>query len=340
VFHHPPSSFMAFVSTSVAMQIRGIAWAFLPGTLIPRVCAATGVTTASGEPVYSVMFDFPQQTAPRMDKPTQEVRDVDAFLQDAVPAARITSACIRNPEDPPDVLAFVDGSEFGIEATQFLPPDSELDPSNSVVGRWMTFDGFRDKVYEQDPNTLSQHRGLLVVANFGRIDASAGERLPPRRSNLGSTIAALRTAVPVVREGSDAAQATLDESEVLQWSSDRSMFLTWTALPPWYSCDFYDRMGFELALGYHATVTRTDLRNELRRLIEGHDSGRTDTLVVTVNAPLKSGLEFPSNKLAADMLFDDEQPLDGWAPAGITNIALHDRNEHRLKWLLGAAPWG
>jgi hypothetical protein len=99
-------------------------------------------------------------------------------------------------------------------------------------------------------------------------------------------------------------------------------------------------MGFELALGYHATVTRTDLRNELRRLIEDHDSGRTDTLVVTVNAPLKSGLEFPSNKLAADMLFDDEQPLDGWAPAGITSIALHDQSEHRVKWLLGAAPWG
>ncbi|WP_147377936.1 hypothetical protein [Mycobacteroides abscessus] len=340
--HHPPSTFMAHVTVPVDMQIQAIVWSSLPNTLIPRVAAATGITTASGEPAYSVMFDFPQQIAARVDKPTQELRDVDAFLRDTLPAARIASACIRNPDDPPDVLAFIDGNEFGIEATQFLPPDSELDPSNSVVGRWMTFEGFRDKVYEQNPATLSQHRGLLVVANFGRFNASAADRLPPRRSNLGSTIAALRAAVPVVREGSEAAaaQVTLQESEVFQWSSDRSLFFTWTALPPWYSSDFCDRMGFELALGYHATVTQTDLRNELHRLIEGHDSGKTDTLVVTINAPLKSGLEFPSNKLAADMLFDDESPLDGWAPDRIENIALHDQAEHRVKWLLGGAPWG
>lgn len=336
------SSFMVYTSVSVDMKIEQIIFSFLPGTHIPRVVASQGTTTAvdrPNEPVYTVAFDFPQQTASKVDKPTQELRDVDAFLGDIVPAGRITSECIRNPDDPPDVLAFVDGNEFGIEATQFLPPDSELNPSNSVAGRWMTFDTFRNKVLEQDPRTLSQHRGLLAVMHFGLIGASPSERLPPKRSNLGSAIAALRTAVPFVREPTAAAQPTLQMSDVIQWSSDRSVFFAWTALPPWYSSDFYARMGFELAMGYHATVTQTDLRNELRRLIESHDSGRAETLVVAVNAPLKSGLEFPSNKVAADMLFKDEQPLNGWAPSRITRIALHNQQEHQAKWILGESPW-
>lgn len=132
---------------------------------------------------------------------------------------------------------------------------------------------------------------------------------------------------------------TLNESEVIQWSSDRSIFFTWTPLPPWYSSPFHDRMGFELAVGYHATVTQTDVRGELRRIVEDHDSVNTKTLVITVNAPLRSGLSFPTNKLVADMLFRDQQPLGGWTPSHIERIALHNQNEKSVKWVLGSSPW-
>ncbi|STZ53011.1 Uncharacterised protein [Mycobacterium senegalense] len=117
------------------------------------------------------------------------------------------------------------------------------------------------------------------------------------------------------------------------------MYFTWTPLPQWYTSRFHGQMGFELALGYHATVTQTDLRNELRRIIEGHNSAKTETLVVTVNAPMRSGLEFPTNALVARMLFEDDQPLDGWTPSRIKHIALHDQGEHQIKWILGSNPW-
>ena len=109
--------------------------------------------------------------------------------------------------------------------------------------------------------------------------------------------------------GGQSAAAPSNVTDVAQWSSDRSVYFTWTQLPRWYSSRFCHRIGFELALGYHATVSRTDLRNELRRIIEDHDSPDTETLVVTVNAPMRSGLEFPTSAVVACMLFEEDQAL-------------------------------
>jgi hypothetical protein len=337
------TSFMAYFSSPVGITIDRIAFSLLPGTTLPRLVASQGGTIGGdqpGEPVLVVAFDFPQQSTAAVSKPVQETRDVDAFLRDAVPVGRVTGPSVVNPNDPPDVLAYIDGTEVGIEATQFIPPDSELDHSKSIVGRWIAFERFRDMVLKQDPNTLARHQGLLAVMHFGGLSsASATQRLPPKRANLGSAIAALRTAEPVVREGNSAASPKFNQSDVIHWSSDKSVFFTWAALPPWYSSPFCDQMGFELALGYHATVTRSDLRDELRRVITDHDNERTEFLVVTVNAPLRSGLEFPVGGLIAMMLFEDEQPLNGWTPSHVKRIALHNQGERSVKWIVGSNPW-
>lgn len=323
-----------------------MAFSLLPGTAIPRALAAQGVTTGDdrpAEPALVVAFEFPQQKTGAVSKPVQETRDVDAFLRDLLPSGRITRPSIENPKDPPDVLACIDGSEVGIEATQLILPDSELDRSNSIVGRWMAFERFRTKVLEQDPNTLSQHRGLLTVMHFGgQSSASPDQRMPPKRANLGSAIAALTAAEPIVRDANSAASPNpkdVNLNDVIRWSSDKSVFFTWTTLPPWYSSPFYSKMGFELALGYHATLTRSELRAELIRVIAIHDSEQTETLVVTVNAPLRSGMEFPTNELMAAMLFEDEQPLNDWKPSHVKRVALHNQGGRTVRWIFGSNPW-
>lgn len=333
---------LAFFSPSISMEMQSFAFALRPGTNIPQLIAARGETrdTDRPEPALIVAFDFPQHKADALSKPEQETRDVDAFLRDLLPAGRITSASITNPYDPPDVLAYIDGNEVGIEAAQFLPSDSELDKSNSIVGRWMTFEAFRNKVLEHGPSSVAQHRDLLVIMHFGgQSNATPAQRLPPKRANLGSAIAALRTAEPIVQGGTSAGAESMHITDVARWSSDKSIFFAWTTLPPWYSSPFYNQMGFELALGYHATVTRSNLRDELRRIVADHDTEKTETLVVTANGPLRSGLAFPTNGLIASMLFEDEQPLDGWTPSNITRIALHDQDEQAVKWILGSNPW-
>jgi hypothetical protein len=155
----------------------------------------------------------------------------------------------------------------------------------------------------------------------------------------------------VVREGKSGGQKNLTESDVIRYSADRSVGFTWAKLPPGYSSPFHSQMKFELALGYYLTATLGDLRSELRRLITAHDNERTDILVVTLNAPLRSGLWFPASVIVADILFEDEQPLASWKPSHIKRIASQDTPDMRflvtgqghqkgiVRWILGADPW-
>ncbi|WP_167838128.1 hypothetical protein [Mycolicibacterium sp. NCC-Tsukiji] len=129
-----------FVSTipfapAVNMHTPRLAFSFMPGLPVPRCLAATGVTTKDDlteEPALVVAFDFPQQKAEPASKQVQETRDVDAFVRDLLPPERITSASTINPNDPPDVLAHIDGNGVGIEAAQFVSPDFELDGGEGV----------------------------------------------------------------------------------------------------------------------------------------------------------------------------------------------------------------
>ena len=299
--------------------------------------AIYGVTQSSQEPVAVIAFDTPTQTCEPVDnKDTQELHDVNSFLVDCLPVERITSESVPSPKDPPDVLAFVDGREFGIEATQFLLPKSDLDKSKSIVGRWMMFDRLRSSILRDgDPQDFAHHSGMVVVVWFGGMSEDREGGLPPRRStDLESAVAELRrvTPPPPVTE-------MVDNPDVVRWSDDRSIGLTWIPLPVGYTSRFFEQLQFELALAYDVTVKRSDLRTELRRLVEAHDTDESDILVVTINAPIRSGLEFPSSGLLARMLFEDGEPLQGWQPSRINRIALHDQANNSVRWILGTPPW-
>jgi hypothetical protein len=100
--------------------------------------AWVGQTHAYGDPAATIGFEFPLQTHHPVDQPGQELDDVNVFLRDSLPTERITLPAKTNPADPPDVIAYVDGQELGIEAAQLLLPD-ELGPANSAIARWKPF---------------------------------------------------------------------------------------------------------------------------------------------------------------------------------------------------------
>ncbi len=318
------------------------------------ISAWIGTTKAHGDQAATIGFDFPNQTRVPVDKDIQELDDVSEFLLDSLSPERITSAPVVNPNDPPDVITYVDENEVGIEATQFILPETELDPANSLIGRWQTFDRFRQKILQGSrPEDFAQQEGLLAVANFGGIGGTARQRLPPNRPvDVDSAIVALKRMTPVVRERQPGGQKNLTLSDVIKFSADGSIGFTWAShCPPGYSSPFHSQMNFELALGFYATVTQRSLRSELRRLITAHDNERTDILVVTLNAPLRSGLWFPASAVAADLLFEDQDPLDGWEPSHVKRIALHNQKTHLrrlpgqsqqkgiVRWILGTDPW-
>lgn len=341
---------MVHISITEDMSIHTIVSA-LDASGAPVLAAHIGTTKEYGDEALAIGFDFPTQIRTPVDKDIQELNDVSEFLIDSLPLERITSVPVVNPSDPPDVVAYVDGREVGIEATQFLLPETELDRANSIIGRWLTFDRFRQRILEEShPQDFAQHEGLLVSASFGQLGGTARERLPPNRPvDVSYAIAELKRITPTVREGEANPPQRLEESDVIRYSTDRSVGFTWAKLPPGYSSPFYKKMKFELALAYYLTVTQRDLRSELRRLIAAHDNERTDVLVVTLNAPLRSGLWFPASSLVAKLLFEDEDPLAGWEPTHIKRIALHNQQTEIkrvrsgengiVRWIYGAGPW-
>jgi len=299
--------------------------------------AAFGVTQVLQEPALVIAFDIPSQTCESVDyKETQELHDVNTFLIDCLPVARITAESIPSPNDPPDVVAFVDGRGLEIEATHFLLPESELDKSKSIISRWMMFDRLRKSILDHEsPQDLSHHRAMNVMVWFGGMAEDREQHLPPKRNvDIASAIAALKrvTPPPPVIE-------MIDNPDVVRWSDDQSVGFSWGPLPLGYTSPFFEQMQFELGLGYDVMIKRSDLRAELRRLVIAHDTNDSDILLIAVNAPIRSGLEFPSSSLLAQMLFEDDEPLDGWQPLRIQRIALHDQGNNRVRWLLGTPPW-
>ncbi|WP_154606725.1 hypothetical protein [Rhodococcus sp. AQ5-07] len=118
-----------------------------------------------------------------------------------------------------------------------------------------------------------------------------------------------------------------------------SVGCTWAGLPDEYQSGLRRAIGFDIALAYHETYTRSTLRAELRRIIEQHDDARSEVLVLTVGANTREGMHFPSTRLFADALFDDPAPLDRWTPHQLRAVALHDAENNRVRWLHGTAPW-
>lgn len=154
-----------------------------PREKIPVLVGWKGKAHTSDDQAATVGFEFPIQTHHSIDKPGQELHDVSLFLGDCVEPDRITRRPAADTNDPPDVVAFVDGQQFGIEATQLLLPEVQLGPAMSNVGRWNIFERLRMKIMqESDAQDFTQHQGLLAVAYFGGHVGSSAKRLPPARN--------------------------------------------------------------------------------------------------------------------------------------------------------------
>lgn len=343
-------SFTTFLPGDI--QPEKIVSAIHPGAGIPIIFGWIGKTHSDGDLAATIGFEYPVQTHQPTDKSGQELNDVNIFIRDSVEPERITLQPVTNPKDPPDVIAYVDGQPVGIEATQLLLPEVQLNPANSAIGRWSVFDRLRQKlVQESSIHDFAQHEGLLVVAYFGGYSGSPGDRLPPARAAVvDSVIAELKQMTPIVKPLVLGGQQNSVEAVPIRYSADQSVGFTWSKLPPGYGylSPFYLKMKFELALGYHVTITLSDIKSELRRIIAAHDNPKADILLITVNASVKSGLWFPADQIVADLLFEDEQPLDGWSPSHVKRIALHDQQtfsrrdsgQHgRVRWIFGRSPW-
>jgi hypothetical protein len=283
-------------------------------------------------PDIGVMSEIPERVRQPMSKSALEVHDVRAFLLDAAsdPADFSIEA---GPESnlPPDCyVTFGESEKSAYEAAQLVWPAPNA--SQNLLGRGAMFETSRSYLLAQARElapTMSQHSGKMIWLWF---DAN-NRRLPPGSIKAKeSLVQHLQTSTPPPLQDSDDVSA---EVEVIVSNVDSSINSTWAMLPYNWSSEFADVFGFDIALAYHEHYTRPTVLAGLADVVRGHDAPVNDVLVLTVNAPTRSGIWYPSESLHADMLFEDPDPLRGYTPQHVGNIVIHDQGGHRYRWIVG-----
>lgn len=299
-----------------------------------------GIQRDSGEPVVFFACDVPEAVRAPMDKPEQELRDVEEaltyLLTEPESPELISVVPGPHPNDPPDVIANLSDGSLACEAFQLHMPATGH-KGNVSPGREARFDRLRSQLIAQAAQvrtTVQAHVGSVVYVWFGDPGAPADVRQPDR--DAANLIDLLQANSPPSGPPPTDPWPTTAPPDHVQWNTDKTLGLTWSSLPPPYVSDFRSAFGFELALVHGVTIRRSDITAELRRLVEQHDRPVTDLLIVSVNVSYRSGLYFPSSKALADLLFDGPDPLGGWIPTNLTRIVVHDpADPGRVRWLLG-----
>ncbi|MFC9839484.1 hypothetical protein ACFVKB_37670 [Rhodococcus sp. NPDC127530] len=302
--------------------------------------AVSGVTQETEEPAIVVLTEIPTTKRLARSKQQQEADDVRAFLSACIPAAEV-GAVYPGPHknDPPDCYAHVGDRRYAIETAQLTLPSQNGKPNS--VGRWKLFEQLKEQLFRESgrlKSRLRQHRGYMVTVWFN-LDGE--NRLPPRARRIDEMIDHLKSARPPGPEFFDPSRdrgglpETVPANTAMNQTDGNTVGCTWAVLPPGFQTGLQRAIGFDIALAYHETYTRSALRAELRRVIEQHDDARSDILVLTVGANTREGVYFPSTGLFADALFADPLPLDGWAPSHLSAVVVHDAEGDRVRWLHG-----
>ena len=300
---------------------------------VASMSALRGVVSATREPVVVVAYDLPTLVRGAMSKAEAELLDVSRAFQDLYDDEPIAVSPGPHPNEPPDAIVSIAGTEVCVEATQLLVPAGD---GVGRLARWSQFQAVRDRLITDSgrlKSQMRQHRGQLLLLWFGE----PGEGLPPpRRHRARDVIENLKRSNPPRESSHTDLPDHIPADQVPMWTADdKSVGCTWAPLPRGYTSNFHSALGFEVGFIYNETITQSDLRRELRRLVDSHDSPRTEILVVTLNAPLRDGWYFPASSAVAVSLFQDSDPLAGWRPEHLKSVILHDQLQHGAQVLFG-----
>lgn len=308
-----------------------------------ELAALAGETIESGEPAFMVSHEVPRTEGSIRTKQEQEIDDVRAFLKAWMAPQYLGELTAgEDPNLPPDCIAEVLGRRIGVETAQLLLP-AKRGGGNSI-GKWHVFEQLKNRLLKESgklESRLGQHQGYMVTVWFNPQGES---RLPPKSRGVDELVEFLEIIRPPSQSmldslGARGAPKTIPADTVMQHNEDQSIGCTWTPLPATFRSGFRTALGFDLGLAYHETYTRSELRDELKRVARQHDDSRSEILLITIAACTRSGMNFPSSALLADSLFNDPFPLGEWAPSHIGTIVIHDARNGRLRCIHGELPF-
>lgn len=292
-----------------------------------------GILAATGEQAVAIAFDLAQLQHAEQTKQQQEIGAVVACLGNLRSDVRfgdIRLAPGPHPNDPPDLVATIFGKSLNVEVAQVHLP-AQL--GGRAISAYKRFEELRAALLKSSyrlGRVYRKHRDKFVTVWFG--DSSASYTAPVPQS-AEAVIEMLRKFDPPPPQE----RIPQNSKGFSKQSDDVTVGMTWGPLMPDYRSSFRTATGFDIGLAHNRTLRQSEMCKELVRVIQQHDNPVNDLLVVSTNAPLRSGLYFPSSAQLAELLFSAPDPLLGWRPTHLKNIVLHNFKEPtKFRWLVGS----
>jgi hypothetical protein len=344
---HPPMMMLPF-TPSEPMTLHGMC-IYPDANLTYRYFALEAVSQVDQKPIVIVQAEAPFRKESALKGPktkiAQELRDVKAFLK----SVNVSQKSYRikpgpHPNRPPDVVATFGAVEVAIEATQMHIPGSSRHRGLNGVGLAKVFESLVANLAKEGASLrqeLHAHRGFMLFLSFGEAEGPASG-LPPKANDfrrVPEVVEFLREVQPPLEFLPLGLQPSTRYRDDIRYNSNKTVGVTWhlaERLDP--ASPVCQALVFELGLMHNREIRQDDAIKEFCRLVKDHDKEDLDYLIVTVGAPTKDGWLYPSDHACASLLHSADDPLGGYEPTHIENIAIHDLTRGgEVRWVFGDA---
>jgi hypothetical protein len=228
----------------------------------------------------------------------------------------------RDPNQPPDFVVSIPGQAEpqGLDVTRLSITE------RMTAQAW--FRRLRQEILKHPREEFDHLTGSVVYLWF---DQDGFSSLPPKQEDaVEALLSALRNyefdpELTVQDVGGGLPEQLGDIGKQSSGKGAHFYAIPMTNGTP--SSFFYLSTGFELGLAFQTTHDASSAWQSLTRLIESHDNPETQLLVISVGAPDRHGLAYPSETALMD--FALAQPAPPISPTHIKAVYVHS-------WLDGA----
>lgn len=268
--------------------------------------AALAGHTEDGEPIAILALEAPSKIhfgGRRLTKRELERVHLEKYRLDMLIATGVLPFDgVTEGGNPPDFIVTTPWREEGIECAAFA-----LQKRRDAYG---LFDRFRARLLEARQREGLPHLADCVIS----VWFGSGGGLPPKthdQATVDQLVEMLREAridragvsalsQRIAREGFP--ESLADESVPIFSAGEAGGACIAPVEPNSLQGPYAQAAGFDVGLSMSLTVTRSDVQTELERIVEKHDKPGVDRLLISVGAPDRGGLIFPSESLVIDQL--------------------------------------
>lgn len=297
---------------------------------VPGGMGMVGERSADTESLLTLIFESPQEQFYAVEPITKEASEqiqLERLRTDFLwRGMGLPFGAVERGPDPTKAPDFVvplarQGQSLGIDVTR-------LSITERMTAQAL-FRRLRQAILSQPRHEFVKLTGSVVYLWF---DENGFSSLPPKQDDaVEALLAGLRgyefdpeLTIPDISEGMPEQMGDIGQDDSVKGAHFYAIPMS-NGTP---SSHFYLSTGFELGLAFQTTHDVASAWQSITRLVDSHDNPETQILIISVGAPDRRGLSYPSE--TALMSFALEQPAPApIEPNHVQEVLLHS-------WLDGA----